>query len=280
MKLSATRAGSASAPPPATNAQRHPLLSFLVTLIACAFCQFAAAVPINYGSFTGASVSYIDVTEDTVTGDSQPLFGVPVFSADSLDFNPLGFDAHASDGGGSDSTGARLTFSIQSAAGAAITNLQFSEAGDVTLSGAGTDGTSGIVTALGSLTINSVDGLAITPITRPISLNFSPSGGSFGLASDGGGLPIFHSLWTGSLGVNVAQILTAESVPFPLGATSISIDIVNTLTGTSEAGTQSLIAKKDFGITSITIPEPGTGLITGLGIARLVAGRRLRKVGH
>jgi hypothetical protein len=123
-----------------------------------------------------------------------------------------------------------------------------------------------------------VDGAAITPIVRPISINFSPSAGSYGLSSDGGGLPIFHTQWTGSLGVNVAQILNSESVPFTLGATSVAIDIVNTLNATSEAGTQSLIAKKDFGLVSITIPEPGTGFITGLGIASLAAGRRFHRV--
>jgi hypothetical protein len=175
-----------------------------------------------------------------------------------------------------------LTFSIQAAAGFAITNVQFSEAGDVTLAGAGTDGTNAIVTAAGTLTINSVDGAAITPIVRPISLSFTPSGGSYGLASDGGGLPIYHTQWTGSLGVNVAQILTSESVPFSLGATHVSIDIVNTLSAISEAATQSLIYKKDFGAVAIMVPEPGAALLVGLGIAGLAVSRRFRgtKVFH
>jgi hypothetical protein len=250
---------------------------FLAALVACLSYQFSAAAQINHGSHTGASVTFIDVTEDALTlGDTEPLLGAPVFSGDSLDFNPAGFDAHASGAGGNDPTGARLTFSIRAAPGAAITNVLFSEAGDVTLSGAGTDATGAIVTAAGTLTIHAVDGLAITPIARPITLNFTPSGGSYGLASDGGGLPIYHTQWTGSLGVNVAQILTSQSVPFMLGATNLSIDITNTATATSEAGTQSLIDKKDFGVITVTVPEPGTGLIAGLGIAALAAGRRFR----
>jgi hypothetical protein len=268
----------------ATNAQMRSSVSFLAALVACfSYQSAAAAAPINYGSHTGTSVTYIDVTEEALTaGDTEPLFGAPVFSGDSFDFNPVGFDAHASGAGGSDSTSVRSTFSIQAAAGVAITSIQFSEAGDVTLSGAGTDGTGAIVTAAGTLTINSVDGAAITPIVRPISLNFTPSGGSYGLASDGGGLPIYHTQWTGALGVNLAQILTSESVPFMLGATNVSIDIVNTLTAAGEAGTQSLIYKKDFGAVSITVPEPGTGLLVGLGIAGLAVSRRFRgtKVFH
>ena len=250
---------------------------FLAALVACLSYQFSADAQINYGSHSGPSVTFIDVTEHALTlGDTEPLFGAPVFSGNSLDFNPVGFDAHASGAGGNDPTGARLTFSIRSAGGAAITNLLFSEAGDVTLSGAGTDATGAIVTAAGTLTINAVDGLAITPIVRPITLTFTPSGGTYALASDGGGLPIYHTQWTGSLGVNVAQILTSQSVTFTLGATNVSIDITNTTNAASEAGTQSLIGKKDFSMVAITVPEPGTGLIAGLGIAALAAGRRLR----
>jgi hypothetical protein len=255
----------------------RPFVSFLAALAACFSYQSAAAASINYGSHSGTSVTYIDVTEEALTaGDAEPLFGAPVFSGDSFDFNPVGFDAHASGAGGNDPTGARLTFSVQAAAGFAITNIQFGEAGDVTLSGAGTDGTSAVVTAAGTITITSVDGAAIAPIVQPISLSFTPSGGTYGLVSDGGGLPIYHTQWTGSLAVNVSQILTAEAVPFALGATDVSIDIVNTLTATSEAGTQSLIAKKDFGAVAITVPEPGTGLLAGLAIAGLAVSRRFR----
>ncbi len=185
-------------------------------------------------------------------------------SANSLDFNPAGFDAAAAGVAGLDNTGGRLTFAIQAHAGQSIPIITFSEAGDTALTGAGTDSTSTQVAASGTITINAVDGAAIMPIVRPIALTFTPSGGTYGLASDGGGLPIFHTNWTGSLSLNVASILNTESVPFSLGATNVSIDLVNTLAARSEAGTNSLIGKKDFGVTVVPIPEPSTFALLAL----------------
>jgi hypothetical protein len=258
-------------------------------LVCCAlFCsvflvdahQAALAAPISYGSFVGTTVSYIDVTEDSTTSDPTPLFGAPVFSANSLDFNPVGFDAQAMGAGGNDVTGARLTFTVEANPGHAVTNISFSEAGDTTLAGAGTDATSTAVTATGTMTIDEVDGAAITPLVRPIALTFTPSGGGYGLATDGGGAAIFFQQWTGALLVNINQILTQEGVPFTFGATSLEINIVNTLTASSETGTTSAINKHDFGGISITvnIPEPTTLMLVGLGIAAIAGGGRYRRV--
>jgi hypothetical protein len=246
--------------------------TFLSAFLAAALCGLpdaAIGAPINYGTHAGTSVSYVNVTEDTTTGDSQPLFGPPTVTGNSIDFNPVGFDAEASGAGGSDDTGGRLTFSVQANPGHAINSIQFSEAGDTTLAGVGTDATSTAVTADGTITINAVDGAAITPVTRPISLIFSPSGGTYGLATDGGGLPIFHTQWTGSLSVNLPQILTSASVPFAFGATNVSVDLVNLVTARSQAGTDALINKHDFGGLSITaiIPEPASGVLLAVALA-------------
>jgi hypothetical protein len=239
------------------------------------------AVPINYPSHIGTTVDYLNVTEDTTTGDSQPLFGAPIYSADSIDFNPVGFDAAAAGTGDSDTTGARLTFMIMSHPGKAITNISFSEAGDTTLGGLGNDSTSTSVTASGTITINEVDGAAIAPLVSPIALTFTPSGGTYGLGSDGAGGPIFHTPWTGSLLVNVGPILTQAGIPFTFGASKVSIDLVNTLTATSQFGTASVISKKDFGGISITvnIPEPASVLLASsafLGCVGLLLRRRGR----
>ncbi|HEX2476400.1 MAG TPA: hypothetical protein VHK01_16730 [Lacipirellulaceae bacterium] len=254
--------------------------TFFLAFLAAALCGLpyaAIGAPINYGSHAGTSVTYGNVTEDTTTGDSQPLFGAPTVTGNSIDFNPTGFDAEASGAGGSDNTGGRLMFSIQAHAGNAITSVRFDEAGDTTLSGVGSDATSTAVTADGTITINAVDGAAITPVTRPISLTFNPSGGTYGLATDGGGLPIFHTQWSGSLTVNLSQILTSASVPFRFGATNVSVDVVNLLTARSQAGTDALINKHDFGGLSVTaiIPEPASALLAVAGLAVwLAAGRR------
>jgi hypothetical protein len=235
------------------------LSSVLVAaIVICAAHRPAQAVPINYGSHVGTTVDYLNVTEDTTTGDTLPLFGAPIFSADSIDFNPVGFDATASGTGDSDTTGARLTFMIMAHAGKSITNINFSEAGDTTLGGIGNDSTSTSVTASGTITVNAVDGVNIAPLVTPIALTFTPSGGTYGLMTDGAGGPIFHTPWTGSLLVNVGQILTQAGVPFTFGASKVSIDLVNTLSAATQTGTAAVISKKDFGGISITvnIPEP------------------------
>jgi hypothetical protein len=255
--------------------------TFLSAYLAAALCGLpyaAFGAPISYGTHAGTSVSYVDVTEDTTTGDSLPLFGSPLVTGNSIDFTPpVAFDAEASGAGGSDDTGGRLTFSIQANPGLAIQSVQFSEAGDTTLSGVGSDATSTAVTADGTITINAVDGAAITPITQPIALTFTPSGGTYGLSTDGGGLPIYHTQWTGSLSVNLSQILTTAGVSFVGGATNVSVDVVNLLTARSQAGTEALINKHDFGGLSITaiIPEPASGVLLAVGLAGvLLTGRR------
>ena len=147
---------------------------------------------------------------------------------------------------------------IMAHAGKSITNISFFEAGDTTLGGLGNDNTNTAVTASGTITVNAVDGVNIAPLVRPIALTFTPSGGTYGLQTDGAGGPIFHTPWTGSLLVNVGQILTQAGVPFTFGASKVSIDLVNTLSAATQTGTAAVISKKDFGGISITvnIPEP------------------------
>jgi hypothetical protein len=247
------------------------LLCALLGLLCLGMWQpVAMAAPISYGSHVGSTVNYINVAEDTTTSDPVPLFGAPVFSADSIDFNPVGFDAQAMGAGGNDVTGARLTFAVEAQPGKFLNNISFSEAGDTTLAGSGNDSTATAVTATGTITVSHANFAPITPVVQPIALTFTPSGGGYGLASDGGGGPIFSQQWSGSLLVNIQQI-----VP---NATRVSIDLTNTLTASSQAGTMALINKQDFGGISITvnIPEPGTLILGVLGVLAWVGTGRVR----
>jgi hypothetical protein len=251
----------------------RPLLVAVTVLGFAAVGRWAQAA-IIYGDFPGATVDYLGVTEDSNSGDALPLFGEPTVSGDSLDFDPVGFSANASGAAGNDVTDGNLKFMVKAHAGKAINTMQLREAGDTTLAGFGTDMTYTSVTATGALNVSEVDGVGIPTISKNIALTFTPSGGTYGLLTDGGGGPHFSTLWTGTLSEDINQILMDNAISFVGGATKISIDIDNTLTALSQEGTFSFIAKKDFGGLSVTvngIPEPATwalvaicGLFAGL----------------
>jgi MYXO-CTERM domain-containing protein len=237
----------------------------------------ALSAPINYGDFSGNTVSYLQVTEDANSaGDNPPLFGPPTVAGDSIDFDPVGFNA-STQNGGTDITDGNLKFSIKAKTGHAITNLSIAEAGDVTLGGFGTDTTFASVTTHIFLDVVEVDGVPINTVSNNnLSIPFNPSGGTFGLGTDGGGGPLFSSSWSGQASVNLNSFLTSQGVPFVFGATKVNINLDNTLLAISQQDTSVLIAKKNANGVVITVntPEPATGLLALLGLAGLAASRR------
>lgn len=244
------------------------------TAVLALIASSASAVPINYGDKIAADVVYTQVTEASNSiGDTPPLFGTPGVFGNSLDFTPVGFSASANGAGGSDITDGQLTFGIEANPGKAIFNVQITEFGDTTLTGIGTDNTMTVVTGLGNLNIHEVDGVGINVVTVPINISFNPSGGTFGLGTDGGGGPNFNSQWTGIELLDVQQALVDNNIPFTLGATRVSVSFNNTLTAVSQEGTAATIAKKDNIIITTNIPEPTTcamallALLASVGLA-------------
>jgi hypothetical protein len=236
----------------------------------------AYAVPINYGSFTGTNVIYTNVSEEATTPpDTSPLFGPPTVTDDSIDFDPLGFAA-ASSNGGSDLTNGNLVFGITAKPGSVIEFITLSEIGDTTMAGNVAPGSMATATAVfcnGTLDIHEVDSAGIPNISVPFALTFTPSGGTYFLGTDGGGGPVFNTSWTGSVTLDVDAILAANGRSGH--ATRVSIDLDNTLSAVSQAGTSSVIGKTDFGL-RVDIPEPlSAPLITLAALA--ASSRRVRR---
>src|SRR5688572_21992185 len=70
-----------------------------VVLVLAVLTRPSDAAQINYGSHMGTNFTYVNVTEDTGASEPLPLFGAPTVTGNSMDFNPVGFDA-ASTGAG------------------------------------------------------------------------------------------------------------------------------------------------------------------------------------
>jgi hypothetical protein len=254
---------------------RQPVL--LIALVGLAFIAFSStglATPINYGNFPGVDVTYVGVQEDSNSGDPLPLFGPPTVSGNSLDFNPVGFSAFASGAGGNDITDGNLDFTVVAKPGKAISNLKFKEFGDTKLIGVGNDATMTAVFGDFYFDIIEVDNVGINPIQFQASMVFSPSGGTYGLGTDGGGGPFFSTRWSGLLFEDIEQRLINAGISHTLGATKVKVNLDNTLMALSQAGTSALIAKKDHVIISTNVPEPAAWCLALIGIVATMFVRR------
>ncbi len=252
---------------------RHDMGAATLSMAALFACTATAtAAPINYGDFTGTTVMYLDVTEDSGT-DTPPLFGAPTVSGDSLDFNPVSFNSFSSGAAGTDITDGTLTLMLRSLPGNFIDTVEFDEAGDFTLTGLAGNAFAS-VTATFFLDIEEVDGVAINPVNIATAMVFTPSGGDWSLAADGPG-PLVNGQWSGFVMVDITQALIDNNIPFVVGATKVSVTFDNTLSTLSEEGTSAFIAKKDVGGIGITVtPEPATLGLLALGSLAMMGRRR------
>lgn len=253
------------------------------TCVALALAAGQADAEMIHGDYSGTTVDFIGVTEDTNTGDTLPLFGAPIVSGDSLDFNPVGFSASSSGGGAPDFTDGQLTFMIVAKDGNVIDSLFFSEAGDTSLGrGLGSlDDAETEVTADIFIDILEVDGVPINQINVSGAMTFTPSGGSYSLSGDGGGASSFQTAWSGSYFIDFLPVLTANGITGDV--TKVSVNLDNTLRAASATGSSAFIAKKDFDGVSITsnpdqnmIPEPATVTLAALGMLAFAGWRRVR----
>ena len=248
-------------------------------LIACLANNALATT--MYPDVMGESVWFRNISENAKTpGDPEPLYGPPTASVNTLVFDPNIFDFSASSNDPLvDTTDGALSLMIEAKDGSALTSLSLEEGGFVnlfTLSGDPFAAVSGLI----KITINEIDGLAVTPIKLPgVIPIFSPSGGDFQHSVDASS-PLFSSAWTGTAEFDLAGQLVERGLNFDNGVTKITIALDNfLLAAAGEVGSLASIDKKDFSITVDTdgdpkVPEPIGLALAGLGLAFILANRK------
>lgn len=236
-------------------------LNTFIMLLLVSVMPAEASISTNYGDFEASTVWYNQVSESTDSG----WYGSPVVAGDTLNFTPLGLKAESSGGGLDTVNNAQLSFDVRAKAGHYIEGFNFSEGGDFSLVGFGSDSTYVDAAANFVVEIYEVDGAAIDTVTESISMPISPNeDGRFELITDGGGVPIYENLWSGAIHINIDDILTNKNISYVGGATFLNVYFENILMAGSESGTSSLINKKlqnGFSITSEIIPEPSSLLL-------------------
>jgi hypothetical protein len=234
----------------------------------------------DYGTYTGDTIIFQDVTEDSST-DVSALFGGPRISGNSLAFSPTSFGAYAKSGS-SQFTSSTLSMLITGTGKYAVDRILLTEHGDYTLVGSrGTANTYAKVWAPLAITVYQVNGQSITPlIYQTNNMSFDPNGGLFKLPGDKGS----GVAWGGSITFDVTQLLRDNG--YDGYATLVGLTWENNLQATSESGTISYIKAKEAGGTGVTIlpaeiiPEPMTfvGVLLGLtGLATYVRRRTASK---
>ncbi|TWU00039.1 hypothetical protein Pla108_09820 [Botrimarina colliarenosi] len=244
----------------------------------CALAAFAAspafASSINYGDFNdyggGGVVDYQDVTESSST-DAIPLYGVPEVDVNTLDFDPLAFGSNASNGV-LEITDGQLNFMFETLPGTGIRSLTVREGGDYTIVGGTPPTTSVNAGIFAEVLVTEVDGIALTPANQ-----FTVIGSNSAVFTT----PGLSIPWQLGLLLEFGPALSANNFGPMSAVTAGEFVLNNTLVATSQAGSLSFIAKKDFNITPSgpldpdnVIPEPTAAVLAALAFAGLAARRR------
>ncbi len=224
----------------------------LLAAVTLAATLATSASAVDYpGPFTGATVVFTDVDENSGTDPLATLYGAPVTPPppiDTLVFEPTtDFAAFAPNGGaGADVTDGRLVFTVTANQGLFLDTITVNEGGQFLTLGTGS------VTAAGTIRARDVN----TSLIIGSAINFSFT--SLPASGDDGGA------WTGTGTLDLSQF----------NLTEVEIVIENTLAASiGSANGAAFIDKKDFAVGVTTIPEPGSLALLGLGMIAMLSRR-------
>jgi hypothetical protein len=242
----------------------------------------ANAIVTNYGNFLGPDVMYLNVQEDTMKMPGPTpaqLFGPPTLVGTVLDFDPMGFEAHA-DNGAVAMTNSLLQTTIMATdvPGDSIGNVFIDEMGGYGLMGNTLDNWVSVSIDVIGLKVLEVNGAAIMPFFVNPVIAYQNLGSALDTNAFGGMrlYPDGDGMWKASASFDVTAALAANNIPGV--ATKVELMVDNMLKAHSEVGGMAFIDKKDFQIKVVPVPEPSTILLGAFGFVGLaVTARKWRR---